>query len=238
MRIRLNIVRLQDMATELLSKDELQRPRSARAFRAWVDRVIDALAADPDLKLAARQQQDLMKSLFEEVRPLALFAHHHFNSSCLVTLQYVMGDQPYDGVVLRNWRWPRSKVKFIEVTQAHEGEAEHLRMLALKREGHVNALGPVHKTGTKATGINLKHEDVRGSVIDRIVEAVERKQKKTYPEGTALVVSFDDSIAVQGEADRTTLNAAIMDRCIPALTPFCLGAFVGGTRGTYFEHMV
>lgn len=225
-----------------LTDADLQRSRSARSFRPWVDGVIDRISSEPGLRKAARFRQDLMKPLFEEVRPLAHFAHHHFNKSCLVRLKFVRGNQPYDGIVLWNWRLPRSSVRYIEVTQAHEGEDQHLRMLALERDGHVSAIGKVHKTGTKASGITvavdsdaLRHEDVRQAEIDRIIEAVERKSRKKYLQGTALVVAFDDSMAVRDEQDLAVVNAVITEKCLPLAKQFCLCAFVGGTRNTYIE---
>jgi hypothetical protein len=118
-------------------------------------------------------------------------------------------------------------------------------MLALDRHGHVNAIGAVHKTGTKATGITvnvdnvaLRHDDVRQSVIDRIIEAVKRKSGKTYPPGTALVVAFDDSIAIRDNEDLQEVQKAVVEQCLPLAGQFCLCAFVGSTRDTYIEHSV
>ena len=86
---------------------------------------------------------------------------------------------------------------FVEITQAHEGENDFLRMIVLERDGHVNVLGAVQKGGTKTTGIHVEvenkafeHSMVLEGEIGRVEVAIRRKSEKTYPSGTALFSSF------------------------------------------------
>lgn len=191
-------------------------------------------------KHVIRFRKGLAKPLVEEALPLGIFASHHFGNSDDVTIALVLGNQNHDALI-EDHREHKAPFSFVEVTQAHEGENEHLRMLALEREGHVSLLGPVQKSGTKATGIHVEVEDVAvrhytvlQRELDLIEAAIRRKAGKPCPPDTALLVVFDDYISIKKESDR----AALRSRIQPLLS--CLGNFrwlavLGWSKRTFIE---
>ncbi|WP_156773429.1 hypothetical protein [Chlorobaculum parvum] len=126
------------------------------------------------------------------------FAFRHYQGSSEVSVTHIFGNQNYDAEILDN-RQHKSPFSFIEVTQACEGENDHYRPLALKRDGHVSAYGPVNKSGTKATKIHVDVESIATSpsclykkACQFIEDAIQRKLVKPYPQETAVLVYFDD----------------------------------------------
>jgi hypothetical protein len=198
------------------------------------------VAATDTGKHAIGFRKGLAKPLVEEALPLGIFAAHHFGGSDDVTIALVLGNQNYDATI-EDHRAQKSSFSFIEVTQAHEGENKYLRMLVLEREGHVSLLGPVHKSGTKVTGIHvevegaaLRHSTVLQRELDRVEAAILRKTGKPYPSDTALLVVFDDYISIEDESDLEALRSRIQ----PLLS--CLGNFrwlavVGWSKRTFLE---
>jgi hypothetical protein len=115
-------------------------------------------------------------------------------------------------------------------------------MIALERDGHVNTLGSVRKTGTKFTGITVEvtnearsHQDVLMEEMRRIEEAIDRKLRKLYANDTALVVAFDDYIAIRSEEDIDTLRKFVAGRVVSRVTNFRWLAFVGWGKRNFVE---
>lgn len=139
--------------------------------------------------------------------PLALMCKGFFNFDPRVEITPVLGDQNYDAIVTDRRPNPVTFGR-IEVTQAHEGEDEYLRMLDLERKGHTSLLGSVRKSGIKSSGITvsiestaMSHADILDRQIRLVQDAIERKLAKQYPPDTALLVVFEDNIAIQDEED-------------------------------------
>lgn len=198
-----------------LSPEELQEPRTALEFLPWVEQKIQEIANTEVGKRAIRFREGIAKPLVEEAFPLGIFASKHFHNSTEVTIKLVLGSQNYDATIRDN-REQRAPFSFVEVTQAHEGENEHLRMLMLEKNGHVNVLGNVQKKGTKHKGIQVEvedeavsHKSVLENELGRVKEAICRKIQKPYPTGTALLVMFDDYISIQDKTDLLRLRKSI-----------------------------
>lgn len=223
-----------------ITEEELQKERSASDFLPWVEGLLQALGSTPEGKGAVRFRQGLAKQLVEEALPLGIFALHHYGSSEDVYLRLVLGNQNYDAVV-HDRREAPSPFSFVEVTQAHAGEEEHLRMLEMEEHGHVNVLGTVSKSGTRATGIHveiesaaLSHHVVLEKELERVEAAVRRKAEKEYPEKTALLVVFDDYIAVNDEGDVGAVYERL-ERMLPDLAQFSWLSIVGWSKRTFLE---
>lgn len=229
------------MPPDLISQAELESPRSAKAYLPWVEAKLQELAETDEGKSAVRFRRGLAKPLIEEALPLAIFATKHYRGSRCVTIQHRIGSQNFDAEVVDR-RIRKSPFKYIEITQAHEGENEHYRMIALERDGHVNVLGTVTKTGTKHTGITVEvtnearsHACVLSQELTRIEKAIDRKLRKPYAEGTALVVAFDDYIAIQSGKDMDTLRKFVSEVLISRIVNFRWLALVGWGKRNYSE---
>ncbi|MCH8135180.1 MAG: hypothetical protein IIB77_04280 [Proteobacteria bacterium] len=221
----------------LLTQEDLEVRRTAAAFLPWVEECIEKIGSTNEGKSAIRFRQGLAKQLVEEALPIGIFAMHHFGAKEDIAIQLVVGNQNYDAIVTGD----SSFFSYIEVTQAHEGEDAHLRMIALECDGHVSTLGPVIKTGTKATGISvevegiaLSHSAVLCEELARIQDAVARKIDKSYPEDTALLVVFDDYISIRNEQDLAELRSAV-EPLMPQLNNFRWFAVVGWSKRTFME---
>jgi hypothetical protein len=91
-------------------------------------------------------------------------------------------------------------IRRLEITQAHEGEATHLRNLMLYRDGWAWGSAKLEKTGTKRTGIQISikraltsYDEHLARAIRLVRDAVQRKSQKHYLNGTDLLVMFEDS---------------------------------------------
>ncbi|UZJ40454.1 hypothetical protein OO006_08775 [Prosthecochloris sp. SCSIO W1101] len=223
-----------------LTVEELQKEHTAKTLLPWAYDWVNRLPVT-----MIRLRQGLAKPLIEEALPLGIFAMHHFNSSEDVTLSLVLGNQNYDALVKDERKNP-SPFNYIEVTQAHEGEGQYLRMLELEKKGFVSAHGAMHKTGSKAKGINVdavgiavSPEVILYQELDRIEAAVKRKIGKKYPEATALVIVFDD-YSLQRYEENKKKNIEKLERrlnlLLPSLEGFVWFSAVGWSRKTFVEY--
>jgi len=226
---------------EFVTKEELEIPRSAAQLLAWAQKKISSIGATDDGKKAIRLRKGLCKTLVEEALPLGIFCAHYFKASRCVNIQHIVGNQNYDAIVTDE-RLRKSPIKYLEVTQAHEGENEHLRMIELERKGSVNVLGRVKKRGTKNTGITVEienaaksHADVVAAEKEKIRMAVERKACNSYPKGTGLIIVFDDYIGFRDQGDKENLKQFAKENLQIRVTNFSLAALVGWSKQTYVE---
>ena len=186
--------------SELGTKEELETPRSAASLLPWVLMRINEISMTSDGKRAIRLHEGHAKELVEEILSIAWFAHHHFGASEEVLICPQIGSQNFDASVDDSRECP-SPVRFIEATQARDGELDYLRMLHLERHGRVPGAGPIKKEGSKRDGIVTVPEgrafrinELVANQIRLIRAAIERKRRKKgqYPPRTALVIVLDD----------------------------------------------
>ena len=224
-----------------LTQTELETPKTAAELHLWVKSKIEEISGTREGKRAIRMSIGLAKILVEESLPLALFANHYFDASSKVVIKQVIGSQPYDASISDERDQP-SSLQFVEVTQAHEGENEYLRMVVLQEIGHVSVLGRVRKKDTKHRGLKVEveneakyHSEVVTDHLSRIEAAVARNSKKKYPEHTGLVIAFDDSIAFRKPEDLTQLENWARQNLIPCLPYFELVSLVGASGKSHVK---
>ena len=228
------------MTVPNLTSAEFEQLRTPAALLAWVLQTLERFGESEAGKDAVPFGTGLAKQLVEEAYPLARFADRHHGPTRDVTIQLRLGAQNYDATVTDR-RASAEPIQFLEVTQAHEGEAAFLQMLHLKEHGHVSPIGPVPKSGTRASGLKVqvesvarRHEDIRAEQFGYIAAAVQRKQSKAYPAETALVVGFDDWMVVRDEADRSALRQ-ICDPLARSLSGRFQALAIAGDGGHAFE---
>lgn len=203
----------------MLSKAVLEETHNSEEYLDWVKNLVAGVKRDVGGIEKIRFRKGLAKKLMEEALPLGYLAENYFNRSNRVTISLVVGNQPYDAIV-KDMREGDPVTYHVEITLAHEGEDEYLRMLALHQEGHVSALGKVSKTGTRKTGL---HVEVKSETISQleiikretklIENAIERKIKKNYPEDTMLLIGFDDIMAYDREDNIANIES-VVDRYV------------------------
>jgi len=225
----------------LLTKEEIETPRTAAKIRCWAEQKIEYLGNTKEGKHAIRFREGYAKELTEETLPLGIFCENYFKSSRYVVIQQHVGNQNYDATI-KDKRLKKSPIKYLEITQAHEGEDAHLRMLHLENKGHANVLGMVTKKGTKHTGITVEIENEaleHGVVVDnelqRILEAARRKSGKEYPDNTGLVIICDDYIVFREQEDIEKLIQFIHENVLEYLNNFLKVFVIGWSSKTYLE---
>ena len=102
----------------MIDKAELERPRTAAEMLAWVN-AAERFNATTETNAAARLGRLGTKELWDEARPIALFAYRYFDASPQVTITHVIGNQNYDTTVDDRREYP-AHVKYIEVTLSNQ----------------------------------------------------------------------------------------------------------------------
>jgi len=224
-----------------ITKEDIEIPRTASCIREWVDFKIKAIGKIDGGKNAVTFRKGLTKELIEEAMPLAIFCNHYFNNSRCVIVQHCIGNQNYDAKI-RDKRLRKTPLKYIEITQAHEGENSYLRMLHLKSKGFVNNLGSVTKKGTKKTGITVEvdsdaveHSIVVHNELQRIHDAALKKSKKEYLPNTGLVIICDDFIAFSKQEDIDMLKNYMYENILGHLLNFRMVFIIGWMSGIYLK---
>lgn len=219
------------------TKEELETPRSAGNFLPWVEERLLKLGKTKDGKTALRLGHGLAKQLTEEAYAVGIFASVHFQKSPDVTIRYVVGNQSYDAAVTDN-RLQKSPVEYVEVTQAHEGRNFHLRMLYLEEHRHVSPIGEVteHEGRISVESQAISKKENLDTALQRIFKAAGRKAAKRYPDNTALVVAFEDSVGIHDVRDEQEVDKFVQDNVIPLVGGFRWFALVGWKRRIFFEY--
>ena len=207
----------------ILTKDELQTPRSAEEMLDWVYAALGRFN-NKALKAAAREGKFFAKELTDEALPMALFAQRYFDSSPDVLISHVIGSQQYDATV-EDRRANASPIQYIETTVSDRDYTESLRMEILNRDGSVPAYGDVQAEGPKgqrtllkAKSMAVNHDKIRAKHIAAVIGVVKSKAAKSYPNNTALVVRIDDAGAFREDGDVAVLDNVARGALVPMLS--------------------
>jgi hypothetical protein len=228
------------MAASVLSPAVLEETHTAADYLDWVRELIAQIKLEPDGLERIRLRIGLAKELMNEAFPIGLLAARYFERSERVSLSLKVGSQNFDAEVVDN-RNQGSAVRYIEVTNADDGEDDYLRMRVLHERGEVSGLGSVTKTGTRRTGltINVAREmvsqaDVLQQERNRLSRAIERKLGKPYPPNTLLLLAFEDTMAFDRRENIASLES-VLTEYLPRLQAFHSVAIVGLQQGSFLH---
>lgn len=191
-----------------------------------------------ELKAAAREGRHFAKELTDEALPMALFAQRYYDGSPDVSITHVVGRQKYDATV-EDRRANPSLIQFIETTVSDRDYMESLRMEMLNRDGSVPAYGEVRAEGRKGQRIVLEaksiaenHDEIREQHIAAVIDVVNGKAAKKYPDNTALVVRVDDAVPFREEDDVAALDEVARSQLVSLLSgrEFTVLALEGSQR--------
>jgi hypothetical protein len=211
-----------DEIPSILTRAELETPRSAADMLAWVDQAHRRFNTK-ELKAQALEGKHFNGEFVHEARPMALFAERHFKASPQVIITHVLGNQNYDGIV-EDKRDVPELIRYLEVTTTLKTYEDSLRLEVLNKDGHVpaygrvTAVGPRHKREAIRTEKNaIEHGVIRDEHLKRVRDVVEGKVKKNYPPGTVLIVAVDDFGPFREQADVHALELLVSGVLLPAL---------------------
>jgi len=226
------------MPTPFLTNDVLEESHTAKDYLWWAKGLVERVKSEPGGLERIRLRVGPAKELMNEAIPIGLLASKYFGESDDVRIGLKIGSQNFDARVSDGRKRP-STVSYIEVTMAHEGEDEYLRMWHLHEKGEVSGLGGVTKRGTKKTGLAV---EIAGEMVsqtevlrrerDLLSKAMNRKLGKAYPPNTLLLVAFDDIMAFDRKDNAENLEAVLVDY-VPSLKTFHTVAVVGLHQGFF-----
>lgn len=112
--------------------EELELARTPHELRVWALDMRERLAADPTKKEFVRNRSKEFKILLGEAVPLAIFASHYYAGRDDIFVRVTVSISSHDGEIIKKCEGGYSEpLLYVEVTQAHEGESEYLRNVAL-----------------------------------------------------------------------------------------------------------
>lgn len=195
----------------ILQQVDMETTRTPSALCDWVDSKTSELSETNDGKPFACSGAPLPKKLWEEIRPLGLFALHRYGSRNDVKCTPNLSNENHDGKI----DFDDSSIPsvYVEITYAKDGYDESLRSEVLSENGSVNASGRISKSGTKASGRRkvdvenecVDHQETRGRALEIVRERIVNKSNKTYGPNHVLVVVIDDYLPFRTEDDRKIL---------------------------------
>jgi len=178
-----------------ITKEEFQIKRTKPEFIEWVDNKFVEIGRTKEGKKAVRFQTGILSEFVSEAYALRQLLPYIDDD--VSTYECIIGNQNYDVLIDRHDK-DCSNDK-IEITEAHEGEVEHHRMILLEEKGHVSASGEIKKSGTKKTGLELEDvsmahnlNDLLQQNLELISDAFKKKNEKPYDENTSLLIMFKD----------------------------------------------
>ena len=193
----------------ILQRADMEVSRSPQELCDWVDSKASELSQTKEGKDYARSGAILPKKLWEELRPLGLFALCQYGPEDVKCTPNLSNDN-YDGKI----EFAKSSIPpiYVELTYAKDGYDEHLRLKVLSSEGTVNALGKITVSGTKASGQTIEveneavdHVEVRDAALALLKDRLAGKTNKQYGRAHVLVVVVDDYLPFRTDEDKKAL---------------------------------
>ena len=232
---------------KILTREECEQTRTTQNLGAWVDEKITLfhmLSKKNDvIKRKLLLHEGIFKKFYEEIYPLSLFAQHYYKGCTDIFFKPEIGNQNFDAIILDCLKEP---IHEIEITQAHAGHPEYLRMKYFLKHGHVNPLGDVVYSGTKRSGhvIVVENEAIDHPkiiedsliLIEKAIRKKANRSKNNHNIDTLLLIVFDDFIAFRPdgkEEERKILVKFINDK-IYLLKPNFDRVFLVGWSGKSF----
>lgn len=225
---------------DILIRSDMEMSRSPQELCNWVDAKAAELAETKEGKLYARSGSTLPKKLWEEIRPLALFALIRYGDKGVRCTPNLTNDN-YDGKI----EFAESSVPtiFVEITYAKDGHDERLRLQVLNQKGSVNALAKINVSGTKASGQTIyvaneavNHAEVREAALNLVKERIEGKSNKQYGQNFVLVVVVDDYLPFRTDEDKEVLISSSR-HYVSGLNLNVGAVYLLGSSGIYCERV-
>ncbi|UVT15756.1 MAG: hypothetical protein H8K04_18455 [Nitrospira sp.] len=224
----------------ILQWPDMETSRTPQELYDWVNSKSSELSETAEGKRYARSGALLPKKLWDEIRPLGLFAYCLYGQRTDVKCTPSLTNDNYDGRI--DFCDSSMPSIYVEVTYAKDGYEEHLRLEVLTAKGSVNALGKVSKSGTKASGNRtveveneaVKHDETRSKALEIVKTRIHGKSGKQYGPNHVLVIVVDDYLAFRRENDRVVL-VEFVKPIVKSVQLDFRAVFVLGATGNYLD---
>lgn len=222
----------------ILQRVDIEISRTPQELCDWVELKASELSETAEGKRYARSGVLLPKKLWEEIRPLGLFAHCLYGQRTDVKCTPNLTNDNYDGRI--DFNDASMPSIYVEVTYAKDGYDEHLRLEVLTAEGSVNALGRISKSGTKASGRRtveveneaVNHEETRCKALEIVKTRIHSKSGKKYGPNHVLIIVVDDYLSFRTKDDRAVL-VKFVKSIIKSVKLDFRAVFLLGATGSY-----
>lgn len=230
----------------ILKQADMESVRTPSELRAWVNTKTIQLSQTEEGKKYARSGASLPKKLWEEVRPLSLFALQRYGSRADVKCTPNLGNENFDGRI--DFEDPNTQSIYVEITYAKDGYDENLRFEVMNQEGAVNLWGCTLVSGTKAAGnrkvyvaddpeeSRVDHNKIRQCALEIVRERLVAKDSKIYGINYELVVVIDDHLPFRTGEDQRVLEKYARSVICGANLDF-RNIFLLGSSGSYFSQI-
>lgn len=216
----------------------LSQTRVAYSIESEVREFIQLVgSSDSGKKLIRMKETIASKKLVEEALPISIFCSNFFKKSEEVFINFNTDSKSYDAVI-NDYRANATKLRFIEVTQAHEGQADYFRRLNLHRYGHVTAYGNIEKS--KETNLfscddnAVLHSDLFAAELKKIEKSIIKKSLKKPPSETILVIAADDYLVFKNKDELESLEF-LLEKLKNQISNYAALAIVGWSGSLIYK---
>lgn len=226
----------------ILQEPDMEIARTPNELCVWVNTKTAELSQTKEGRQYAGSGASLPKKLWEEVRPLSLFAFQRYGSRADVKCTPNLGDENFDGRI--DFNDTTMPPIYVEITYAKDGHDESLRFEVMNQAGSVNLLGAISVSGTKAAGPRrihvenemVDHKETLEDAIRIVCERIIGKSRRTYGSNYELVVVIDDYLPFRTEEDRGILENRA--RAVISRANLDFGKiFLLGSSGNYLKQI-
>ena len=215
-------------------REDCEVARTAEELISWIESVKDQFHDDD------RIEKILIKTFFEEIRPLGDLARQKYLRRPGLSLRPKIGDQNYDAEIIDTSSGDEN-IKRVEFVITYRGHDLALREEYLRHHGGVFMSGPpAERDGTKASGGQVHivpgwvdHPEYLYNLVAVIEQGVAQKMGMPYPLDTILAVIFDDS-RLDPETDMPQLQSYFRDKLSKQTLRKFYGLFILGASGKTF----
>lgn len=220
--------------TFTLSPADIERPRSASKFIAWVDGTLELAGNLPKNERRALWKTRLFKKRFlEEVLLLGHMVRHHYAGRSDVTVQPNLrqqGDEQhaYDATITENSVTPPHQFR-VEISVAIDGHDSDLRTRYMDLHGSVPRLTPLPDGATSKTIHNIhlqtiavRESDIHTQTLNLICKTISKKAQKAdrYTKQHHLLVGFEDYTAFDESEHLLLLERVVQRHMLRLKLPF------------------
>ena len=203
---------------EFVTKEELSEERNADDFIDWFDNKRNELSKSSEAVEAIRLRSGLCKQLVEEILPLEIHAKQLYKGNKCISIQPVIGSQPYDAVI-RDKSKTLNEATEVEITLAYEGQNEYYRRLMLHKTGRAPATGKISVKVSKDGEYDFEEELPVARDVEQLLEeqlvlisaALDRKYKNDYGSDTVLIVMFEDVLSFRETEEIEKLDELLVN---------------------------
>ncbi|WPJ96579.1 hypothetical protein SH580_02535 [Coraliomargarita algicola] len=209
---------------------DLTTARTPSEYIAWFSPILEQISEREDNREAALLHENEYKFFYEELFPLYCLLKLKEQDWSEARFQPIKGNQSYDVKV------EGLPIEFLEITTTNFDGDERFRMQQLMTEGSVDALNPIcHDERGRPVGIQNEgemrdHQQLIVEETQKIHERITRKNSRTYPSKTALLVYYNDYKCYPSETDRSAFEA-LVNELHPQWSENFTALFLVGAKG-------